>query len=344
MITALSGNLNFAVENLGQKASTFTVTVTPVSSNITSVGGPSVQSGMTVLQQNNVAISYTLDPNIQPNDEIEYKVTLTNDYATDNILYETTVKKIYSPSVLFADNPDSNGLNNWTTSGGTWSVTSDAFTGTTAITSTSSGTYSNSENKQIRLTNALDLSSSQTAIVQFYTKWDLERSFDYVQLEGSTNGSTWTPLCGKLTKPGAPNINNTYSGKSSTNNNFQPDNEPLYDGDTQDRWNMEEVVIDASNNSFLLGQSNVFFRFNFRTDSTNREDSYVNVDFEGFIFDDFKVTSIQVPCDASNPPNNVVATNIDSSSATIDWEVVASATYDLRYRVVGAQNWITVSN
>ncbi len=342
--TSLSGNLSFAVENLGQKASTFTVTVTPVSSNLVSVGAPSVQSGMTVLQQNNVNISYTLDSNIQPNDEIEYIVTLTNDYATDNVLYETTVKKIYNPSVLFADNPDATALSNWTTSGGTWSTTSDAFSGSTAITSTASGSYSNFENKQITLASPIDLSGSETAIVQFYAKWDLERSFDYVQLEASTNGTTWTPICGKLTKPGAPDINNTYSGKSGSDNDFQPDNEPLYDGDTQDRWNMEEVVIDATSNSFLLGQSTVYFRFDFRTDSSNRQDSYANVNFEGFTFDDFKVTSIEIPCNASNPPSNVAVSNVTSTSATVDWDTVPSATYDLRYRIIGAQNWVTVSN
>jgi len=64
-ITQVSGNLNFAIENLGQTTSNFTLTVTPVSSNIISVGAPSVLSGMAVLQQNDVAISYTLDPSIR---------------------------------------------------------------------------------------------------------------------------------------------------------------------------------------------------------------------------------------------------------------------------------------
>ena len=146
------------------------------------------------------------------------------------------------------------------------------------------------------MNGSLDLSGATTTLVQFYGKWDLERSFDYVQIEGSTNGTSWTPLCGKLTKPGAPNANNTYSGKSSANNNFQPDGEKLYDGDTQDKWNMEEVVIDASNNSFLFNQSTVYLRFDFKTDGTNRQDSYVNVDFEGFTFDDFSYLHSSTMC------------------------------------------------
>ncbi|WP_186525884.1 hypothetical protein, partial [Seonamhaeicola sediminis] len=105
-------------------------------------------------------------------------------------------------------------------------------------------------------------------VIQYNAKWDLERSFDYVQIEASNNGSTWIPLCGTYTKPGAPNENNTYSGKSSTNNNFQPDGEQLYDGDTQDKWVMEEIVISSSENSAFHNQSTVFLRFNFNTDST----------------------------------------------------------------------------
>lgn len=73
------------------------------------------------------------------------------------------------------------------------------------------------------MNNSLNLTGAETTLIQYYAKWDLERSFDYVQIEGSTNGTNWIPLCGKLTKPRAPNINNTYSGKSTTNNNFQPD-------------------------------------------------------------------------------------------------------------------------
>ena len=73
-----------------------------------------------------------------------------------------------------------------------------------------------------------------------------------MQLEASTNGSNWTALCGNYTKGGASDENNTYSGKNGTSNDFQPDGSPLYDGDTQDKWVMEQVNIDAQNNAFLL--------------------------------------------------------------------------------------------
>ena len=128
-----------------------------------------------------------MDPSIQANDEIEFKVVLTNDYASDNVLYEANIIKRYQPNTLFEDNPDSDNLTNWTQTG-SWFTSSDAYSGTTAITTTNSGSYANNESKQLQMNGSLDLSGIPTVLIQFYGKWDLERSFDYVQIEGSTNG------------------------------------------------------------------------------------------------------------------------------------------------------------
>ena len=291
-ITSMIGSFKFGIENLGQTPSDFELAVTPISSNILTSGAPVNITGMTVLEQQEIGIDYTLSSSIQPYDTIEFLVTLTNDYASDNVLYSTTIKKIYQPNLLFSDNPDTDGLTNWTPSGGTWSITSDAYSGTAAITSTIAPPYSNNESKSIQLNSSLDFSSAEKVLIQYYGKWDLERSFDYVQLEASTNGSNWSPVCGKLSKPGAPDENNTYSGKSSTNNDFQPDGANLYDGDTQDKWNMEEIIVDDQNNSFLIGASTVYLRFIFETDGSNSQDAYYNANFEGFTFDDF--TCIQI--------------------------------------------------
>ena len=116
-------------------------------------------------------------------------------------------------------------------------------------------------------------------------------------------------MCGKLTKGGASDENNTYSGKTNTSNNFQPDGSNLYDGDTQDKWNLEEIVVDNQSNSFLIGASTVYLRFIFETDGTNSQDAYYNADFEGFTFDDF--TCIQIA------GNSIGVDEIDASDFTI---------------------------
>lgn len=184
-----------------------------------------------------------------------------------------------------------------------WHLSADAYSGTAAITSTLSAPYSNFESKTLELNNQMDLLGADKVIIQYYAKWDLERSFDYVQLEASINGVDWMPLCGKLTKPGVPYENNTYSGKAGSDNLFQPDNEDLYDGDTQDKWALEEIIIDNESNSFFLNESTVYLRFNFKTDSSNSEDIY-NVAFAGFTFDDFKYLIIKDFNVAINEPKN----------------------------------------
>ncbi|WP_188407908.1 M14 family zinc carboxypeptidase, partial [Hyunsoonleella pacifica] len=352
-ISSTSGNLTFGVEYLGKTYDDITLTVTPVSANITSMNSPSVQSGWTKLEQRNLNVPYTLDAGIQPNDEIEFQVTLSND---DFVIYRANYIKYYKPSTLFVDNDTD--ITNWTTSGGTWGTTTDAYIGSTAITDSPSGSYTNNENKSITLNSTIDLSSSSRAVVQFFAKWDLERNFDLVQLEASTDGgSNWTALCGRYNKPAATLLTNFHISKTADSRaiygNFFPDvlgehqssnGEIVYDGDSMDKWVMEEILIDNQDNNFLLGQSNVQFRFRFKTDDTNREDDLTTT-FDGFIFDDFKIINFPVPCDDTNPPTNLAAdVETIGLSGILSWDNIPSATYDVRYREVGAPSWTTITD
>ncbi|SEP76067.1 Por secretion system C-terminal sorting domain-containing protein [Hyunsoonleella jejuensis] len=340
-ISSTSGNLTFGVEYLGKTYDDITLSVTPVSSNITSISSPSTQSGWTKLEQRNLSVPYTLDPGILPNDEIEFQVTLSNN---EFVLYQANYVKYYQANVLFSDNPDVTGTSNWTTSGGSWGTTSDAYSGSTAITDSPSGSYNNNENKSITLNSTIDLSGTSQVLVQYYAKWDLERNYDLVQIEASTNsGGSWTALCGNYNKPAAGFDTNFHLNKNtSTFRNHQSANgDIIYDGDTMDKWVMEEIYINATENTFLLGQNNVQFRFRLKSDSLNREDDLTTT-FDGFIFDDFKIISIQTPCVLSVPAA-VAINSIAEASAAISWDLIPSATYDLRYREVGSQNWTDVN-
>ncbi len=296
-VTSTSGNFEFGIEYLGQTLGDITLNVTPVSSNIISITPPGTQTGWSKLEQRTLTAAYTLNGGIQPNDIIEFQVTLSNDDGY--VMYQANIIKYYNPTVLSVDDPDTTGMANWTTSGGSWSTTSDAYSGSSAITDSPSGSYGNNVSKTITYNSTIDLSTTAGAVVQFYAKWDLERNFDYVQIQGSTNGTTWIPLCGKYTKPGSDYLTNRYSSGNSSNTTDpnrssttnQPSGEMLYDSDTMDKWVMEEIFIDASNNSSLLGASNVQFRFLLDSDNTNRADGYPTT-FDGFSFDDFKVISL----------------------------------------------------
>jgi hypothetical protein len=340
-ISTLTSNLTFGIERLGQTASDFTLTVTPISANITNITSPATQAGMTILEQRDVTAQIILNGSIQANDKIEYRIQLSD--SDGNIFYDANFEKYYQPSILFSDNPDVTGTSNWTTSGGWVSTTTDSYSGSTSIKDGNAIPYANNATKTLTTTNSYNLSSASEVLVQFYTKWDLERNFDFVELQGSTDGSSWQTLCGKYTKPNATNsTNNAHAGKSGASHSFQANNSSgqVYDGDQMDKWVMEEVVIDPANNSFLVGSTTAQFRFRFRSDSGNESENYSTTS-DGFFIDDFKIIEIQIPC-VTSVPNNLSVASITATTATANWDLIPSATYDLRYRVIGSPTWIDV--
>lgn len=294
-LTSQTVNLNFGIERLGQTPGNFTVTVTPVSSNIISVTQPAAQSGMAVLEQRTVTAQLQLSSGIKPNEEVEFIVKLSNE---DHDLYEAKITKVFSATALFLDDAESGNLNNWSAAGGSWfNTTIDSFNGNNAIADGNTLAYGNSQNKTLTINNTFNFTTQpgdtiRKAVVNFYTRWDLERNFDFVQFQASLNGTTWTPVVGRYNKPATIFNSNDHAGKSATNEQFQPNNGTfLYDGDRMGKWVLEQFVIDSLHNSFLMNQNNVRFRFQFRSDGTNVGENYPT-QFDGFFIDDFRVTRI----------------------------------------------------
>lgn len=319
-ITALSSNLTFGIERLGQTTGDYTLTVTPVSSNIVSITSPATLTGMTILEQRNITAALVLSSSIKANEKIEYKISLSNG---DFVLYEANYVKLYNPTVLF-NNTDTDLLTKWTTTGTiAWVNSASAFSGTNSITDAATVAYPNgldasttAKTKILTTTASSNLAGAQKVLVQFYAKWDIERNFDLVQIQGSANGTTgWTTLAGNYTKPTSTTATNPHATKASTNNyqNTAGGGGVVYDGNTMGKWVMEEIVIDANNNSFLVGATAAKFRFRLLSDSSNTTDGY-NTTFDGFYFDDFKVIK-----QISEPPvaNCKNATLSLSSSGTL---------------------------
>ena len=112
----------------------------------------------------------------------------------------------------------------------------------------------------------MDLTSAIGASLSFYAKWEIEDNWDYVQVEVSTNnGGSWEPQCGNFTNAGS-------------NNGFQPEGEPLYDG-TQNDWVLEEIDLGD-----YLGET-ILVRFQFASDGAERRD--------GFYFDDLTISVVE---------------------------------------------------
>ncbi|MFC0604288.1 M14 family zinc carboxypeptidase [Winogradskyella pulchriflava] len=337
--------LDFGIERVGQTPSDFTVTVTPISANITTASPVSVTaSGIQIntttnsyRNQTEVTALIDLDPSISPNEKIEYNVKFSND---DGVIYEANYVKYYQPTVLFSNTPDTDGLTGWTQSGGWATTTSDAYSGSSAI---NTGTYSTNATKTLTTTNSYDFSNSNEVLIQFYAKWDIERNYDYVEVLGSPNGgSSWISLSGKYTKPEATSSTTNHDNKNSSYSTFQSGSSGnIYDGDRMDNWVMEEFVIDDSYSS-LLNSNDVKIRFRFRTDALNVNESYTTTN-DGYFIDDFKIISLQIPCETT-VPTNLAANTITDSTAEITWDNIPSATYDLRYRESGAPSWTEVTD
>ncbi len=258
-ISSVTGNFEYSIKRLGlQEPANFTVSIVPISSNITNVGSMQSHNTMSHLQTINAMYPYTLDANIQPGDSIEYKLIVNNGSFNS----EQIITKIFgTPQVIFTDL--ANSVTNYNAT--SWDITiSDYYSANSSITDSPVGNYGDNLNNFIELTNAIDLSQATNVNVSFYAKWDIETAWDYVQFEISKdNGATWIAQCGKYTKHAVPN-----QGIGS---------EPMYDG-LQNNWVKEEINL-----SDYLGEQ-IKFRFQLFSDGNTTKD--------GFYFDDFKVEVI----------------------------------------------------
>ena len=262
-----SPELTFSVEHMSNVNGAFTVSVSSSSPYVTSITNSTMNTG-TITDANfaTVSTAVTLDPNTPPGTVIDFDVVLNN--GTFDI-HTTTISKMYSAYELLYDNASS--MSNWTSSGG-WGVSgAGGYLDGNSLTDSPSGNMSTAT-RTLTLINPIDLSSTSSAVLEYYTKWDVTRLFDYVQIEASTDGSSWSELCGVYTKPGT-SPDNIWGGNGSPD---QPTGEGLYDG-FQKEWVREEIDLSA-----YAGTNTVYLRFKADGD-TERAQS------DGFYFDDFRI-------------------------------------------------------
>lgn len=257
----ISGNFDYTLKRIGLgDPGDFTVSITPISANIVTIGTPISYSGLDMSEEVLGSISYTLDSTIQFGDEVSYKLIVDNGlFPTEKI-----ITKIYgNPTEIFIDNCDS-ATTYWENSD--WGISTTSYVSDpSSITDSPSGDYGNYLNKSIELSEPVNLEDALMASVSFYAKWDIENNYDYVQFEVSAdNGATWEAQCGNFTNTGVPNQN-------------AANGDPLYDG-LQSDWVFEEIDLDD-----YIGQQ-IFFKFTLISDS--------GVTGDGFYFDDLSVKII----------------------------------------------------
>lgn len=249
---------SFSLKRLGIVGTgNFTVSINPISTNITAVGSPVAFNNLDPLEEVNDVIQYTLEAGIVAGDNIVYELVVNNG-SFDNV---TVIYKKFGVLIPVFEDPGDSVTDNFNNNG--WETTSATYVSpSSSITDSANGDYAANSNKTITLIDEIDLSNASGATVSFFAKWEIENNFDYVQLEVSTDGgNSWIPQCGKFTNEGS-------------NANSQPTGEPLYDG-VQNDWVLEDISL-----SDYLGES-ILLRFHLATDAA------VNAD--GFYFDDLKV-------------------------------------------------------
>ena len=170
-----------------------------------------------------------------------------------------------TPEVIFQDGGE-NGMTFWTDDD-EWGTVQDAVEGMYSITDSPIGDYVGDWGTSItQFINPLSFAGVVYPYVTFESKWSIEKNYDFVQFQISTDGISWHPLSGNYTTIG--------SGQTA-----QPSSEPGYDSYQED-WVNEFIDL-----AIFAHEPEVNIRFILSSDGSVEED--------GFYFDDFSINGYQ---------------------------------------------------
>lgn len=257
IIASSNFSLDFELQRLGLQNTDYTLNLTALDATITGVNNPQVLTGLDFGMIDPFTFSGVIDPTSVQNNEVTFVVSI----ATANFtFYDTIVKYFGNVQTVFQDNDGD--MSAWPATS-TWGKDNDAYSPPSSTSDSPNGNYNNSQNQAL-ISNVINLTDVNLAILEFYAKWDIEKGYDYAQVSASSDGGTsWTPLCGQFTVIG---------------NDNQDENQPLYDG-VQNSWVKESIDL-----TDFIGE-NIQLRFSMVSDNFTRGD--------GFKFDDMKVLVVQ---------------------------------------------------
>ncbi|GMU86673.1 MAG: hypothetical protein AMXMBFR48_19150 [Ignavibacteriales bacterium] len=138
-----------------------------------------------------------------------------------------------------------------------WEATSSSYNSSpNSYTDSKDGNYVANATVTMTMTNPVNLAGVPNPRLTFWSRWFIEADWDAGFVKISTNnGSTWTPLAGRFTKPAAG------QGKQV------PAGAPVYEG-TQSGWVQEEIDLGS-----YSGQS-IKLRFELGSDGSIHQDGW----------------------------------------------------------------------
>ena len=325
-ITAANGKFYFKVRRIGLQNKPVTVSVLPIS-NIATVGpAVNINSLPNFNSTYTDSIPYTLSPGIANGNTLSFVWNV----ETGGYTFYDTVTNIYNPTVLFTDDMETGVVTTKWTVGSSWAYTTDAaFKGTKSLAESPAANYTNSSTRLITCKTTLNLTTAVSAYISFWVKNRCENFRDKLQLQVSTNGTTWVTLSGLTTikEPGT-NDGSTINGVASM---------------TGIRENWTREIFNISNYS---GNSALRFRFQF---TSNASSTYAYGVDQGFNIDDLIVIAGQrsSPNVTENNPVSLQGQSAGSKNTllldvpnAIDAKqyIIERSTNGVDYEFLGAKN------
>lgn len=308
-LSVTSGSFSFLLRRVGVGNDPVTVTMVPIE-NVQSVGAAVTTSLNAYYPSFTGSISYSLPASIPNGARIKFAWKV----ETGGMTTYDTIVKFYNPNILLDDNMEGTLAGNWTVPNGggantKWDLTTNAFyAGTKSLAESPTGDYSAGGERIVTYKNSFSLTAATGAYLSFWVKHRAENCNDKLQVQVSTNGASWTPLCGQ----------NTVSENDGTLGG-----QPALTG-IRENWTKE--VYDLSN---YINNSSVQFRFVFTSNTDAAGDNFYKKVDDGFYIDNVKL--IKTSAVLTTLPVTFLdfwAKLLDNNSVALNWEAYADNQHD----------------
>ncbi|MCC7245848.1 MAG: immune inhibitor A [Saprospiraceae bacterium] len=258
LLSSSSLNIDLAVRRWGFQDGAFTVSMTPLTSNVVSVSTSQPVVNLQQFEQKVVTFNVVPAAGVANGEIMQFLVKLDNGFYTE---VDTLTKHFIAGTSMTALNDDCSNQQNWQ---GDWQITTESFVSApTSMTDSPNGDYPPNVTS-LCTTDAL-VSLPDNALnpqLRFFARWAFEEDYDYAAVQVQSSSGFFERLCGRYTEPGVIS---------------QPEGEPVFDG-IQETW-----VEECMSLSDLIGET---FQLSFELGA----DGFLQ--YDGFYFDDVRITYV----------------------------------------------------